>query len=936
MRNEPSKPIYLPLEQPERAARIKVDELLPLKVYEGLSNAISNALAQLSVPGEPGENLSFDEQRVHNAVLLDGERGVGKTTVLVNLQQFLTKTELEVAQQVLILKPVDPTLLEDGDSLFLNVVVAAVLSDERVKKARERSDYAVDTLSRAVLRLGEALENRQTLQRDIGLDRLRAFVGSQELTRRVHEFFEATLKLIDAKLLVLPIDDVDTSLGRAFENLEVVRRYLGTPLVLAVVCGDVDLYADLVWRDFYQRMQPGSCGSETAQGVELLGLKPAVNKSKELSQEYLRKLFPAQLRCKMPGLDMHLANADIVLRHTSVNIGTPPLSLPLFHAWLTALLRGPVNGIENSGKLTVPLSSVRSLFQLLSAVKGEILDLHRMLNSSGVLTEASVQQQSLALRRALQMPGTPPGAMQAFEAEVRKDKGRLRSANLAFSKKAEGNVQAAPDILNTEITNWIPKLLQHWSHDTKAGPACLVLKAQQHWRVARPDLQQALTVLETPLFRPQLQQGAEFRGFNFSAQLDWQERLKGSYPDNALSQLPKTALLPFATPELGRAIPRNGKYFVPKNWLENANDQGATTEQLTETPKDGPSPLHCRANLLTELMLQRGYYSTSEQTSLINVGRLLELIVMSLVDDVDANDIHGLLARAPFHSMTDVAPTKPVVNGEEEPSPKHVAVENDIDELADAISALVKELHNWRTAHAAALLTVPNDPAPTAGVAANSSAQCRVSPWLIYCVLNKVLNQAEFFNRTKKSGARIAAATADDVWQVARTTFNAFWAALGSFEKGPLFGLPAIVALTNISSDGNFEQNPLYRQNIAPFASAEALEFGKQTRSLTAALRDHPLHTLLNELLLHPQVALEAAPVVDEQSLTASKWLLKELNSDAKILKKTAFPRLLQDRFKTIDECISFTQQFEVRYPQDTKRLGELKAAMQLAFPVAQ
>lgn len=932
MSNEPAKTIYLPLEQPERAARIKVDELLPREVYERLSSAISGALDQL--PGS-GTGHSFDELRVHNAVLLDGERGAGKTTVLVNLREFL-KTKPEVEQQVHVLKPVDPTLLEDGDSLFLNVVVAAVLSDERVKKARECSDYAVDALSRAILRLGEALENRQTLQRDLGLDRLRAFVGSQELTLRVHEFFEATLKLIGAKLLVLPIDDVDTSLGRAFENLEVVRRYLGTPLVLAIVCGDMDLYADLVWRDFYQRMQPGSCGSESAQGIELLSLKPAVEKSKELGQEYLRKLFPAQLRCQMPGLDTYLANADIVLGHSSGPMSTPPLRLPLFHAWLTTLLRGPVNGIENSDKLAVPLSSARSLFQLLNAVKSEILELHKVLNTSEVLAPGSFQQQSWALRRALQMPGIPPEAMQAFEGGIQEDKGRQRPANQAFSKKLEEHdVQTSPDRLNAEMTNWIPKLLQHWKHDAKAGPACLVLQAQNSWRAARQNAQQGLTVLETPLFRPKLQQGIEFRGFNARVELDWQERLKDSYPDKALSQLPKTALLPFATPELGRAVPKGGKYFVPKIGQENTNKQGASTEPQTEIQKNESTPLHCRANLLTELMLQRGFYSTSNQTSLINVGRLLELIVMSVVADVYANDIHALLTRAPFHSMTDLAPTKPVVDGEEEPSPKQVADENDEndDERSTAISALVKELNTWRTEHAAALGVVPKDTATTAEVAVTASAPCRISPWLIYCVLNKVLNQAEFFNRTKKNGASLAAATANDVWQVARTTFNAFWAALGSFEKGPLFGLPAIVAVTNISSSENFEKHSLYLQNIAPFASEEAKVFGKQTRSLTAALRNHPLRILLNELPL-PQGATKTAPV-NEPSLTASKWLLKELGSDAKVIRQAELPSLLGGRFNSLDKCNSLKQRFEDRYPRNRRLLAQLNAAMQLAFPLA-
>ncbi len=920
MSNKTATTIYLPLEQPERAARIKVDELLPKRIYEKLTEAISNALNQLPCSGL---DQSFDELRVHNAVLLDGARGAGKTTVLVNLQQYLHEANQAAASKVHILKPVDPTLLEDGESLFLNVVVAAVLSDQKVKKERERSDYAVDTLNRAVLRLGEALENRQTLQREIGLDRLRAFVGSQELTQRVHEFFDATLKLIGAKLLVLPIDDVDTSLGRAFENLEVVRRYLGTPLVLAVVCGDVDLYADLVWRDFYQRMQPGSCGSETAQGIELLGLAPAVNKTKELSQEYLRKLFPAQLRCKMPGLGSYLENPDIVLRNAPNADQKPPLSLPLFHAWLSALLKGPVNGIENSGKLTVPLSSVRSLFQLLSAVKEQMPALHEALESSGVLGDGNAQKQNLALRRALQMPGIPTAAMQAFEEAIRKETGRQRSANSVFTKLPTGSDQTAPDILNAQVGNWIPQLLQHWSHDADAGPACLVLQAQQHWLAGRKDSQQAISVLDTPLFRPQLQQGVNFRGFNGRVELDWQERLKDKYPDKALSQLPKTALLPFAIPELGRAVPKKDKYFVPKSWFENESDKGTTTEQPNDTPAVWSCPLHCQANFLTDLMLQHGFYSTSNQTRLVNVGRLLELIAMSLVTDVTADDIHALLARAPFHSMTDLAPTKPVVDGVEDSS--HIqsgsADENDVEEQAEAISALVAELKQWRDRHAAALVSMPTGSASVSAVDKTSSAQCRVSPWLIYCVLNKVLNQAEYFNRTHKNGVSLAPATPSDVWQVARITFNAFWAALGSFEKGPLFGLPAVVSISNISSDGKFEQNNLYRQNIAPFASDEAEVFGKQTRSLTAALRDHPLRGLLNEL-----ATVKAASVVNPQPVSASTWLSEKLGREVtlKTWASTLSTLLIQ---KTKNECEDLIKSFREQYPNEDDWMNKLGRA---------
>ena len=393
--------------------------------------------------------------------------------------------------------------------------------------------------------------------------------------------------------------------------------------------------------------------------------------------------------------------------------------------------------------------------------------------------------------------------------------------------------------------------------------------------------------------------------------------------------------MPFATPELGRAIPKNKKYLVQKNWPETSSVPDAPTEQPAEDQKSGFTPLHLRANLLTELMLQRGYYSTSNQTNLINVGRLLELIVMSLVADVNANDIQGLLVRAPFHSMTDVAPTKPVVDGEEEPSQKQIVDENNEDENAEAIRALAKEMHDWRTLHAAALRVIPEDPATTADVAVTARAPCRVSPWLIYCVLNKVLNQAEFFNRANKRGASPTQATNEDVWQVARTTFNAFWAALGSFEKGPLFGLPAIVALTNISSDGNFGNNQLYLQNVAPFASDEAVLFGKQTRSLTAAMRDHPLRILLNDLP-RSQLVVDVPTAGNKKSVTASQWLLRELGRTEAKMSTSKFPLWLKDRFKTLEEWTSFNNRFEKTYPKETRILKESIAAMQLAFPVAQ
>jgi len=84
----------------------------------------------------------FECDRHYTAIFLDGNRGPGKTTVIVNLPKYLEADRVreryaDLAQAVHILKPIEPSQLEYGDDLFLNVVVAAVLSDKQIRAKRE-------------------------------------------------------------------------------------------------------------------------------------------------------------------------------------------------------------------------------------------------------------------------------------------------------------------------------------------------------------------------------------------------------------------------------------------------------------------------------------------------------------------------------------------------------------------------------------------------------------------------------------------------------------------------------------------------------------------------------------------------------------------------------------------------------------------------------
>lgn len=216
---------YIPLNAGESAVLPDANTLLPHnEVYEPLAQMIIEAVNK----AKAAKGKSLNELREHSAISIDGARGTGKTAVLVNLKSFLK--DQDVLKDVHILDPVDPTLLENGESLFLHIIVAAVLHDKEVKEAQKQQPNSSRSLNQTLEKLAQSLESVETQQQHHGMDKIRAMYSNKLLADCVQDFFREVLGLLGKQLLILPIDDVDTSLNRAFENLEIVRRYLATPM----------------------------------------------------------------------------------------------------------------------------------------------------------------------------------------------------------------------------------------------------------------------------------------------------------------------------------------------------------------------------------------------------------------------------------------------------------------------------------------------------------------------------------------------------------------------------------------------------------------------------------------------------------------------------------------------------------------------------------
>ena len=428
---------FIPLDASESAVLKDSRSLLPLDVYKKIAQFIRQALGNIP---QSAASPELDDVRSHNAVSIDGERGTGKTSVLVNLKEYLQQDHKDLLKDIHILKPVDPTLLEDNESLFLHIIVAALLSDNAIKLAQSQSP------TKSHESLAHALASAETQSADYGMDKLRAMFGNQHLADCVQHFFKTTLELLDKKLLVLPIDDVDTSLNRAFENLEIIRRYLTTPYVLPIVSGDRDLYREVTWRDFHGRLTKDSHYRP----------REAYDRAVDLAVEYQRKLLPLPRRLVMPEVSEYLTEKS----DRAINLelkGEKLISLNNFYVWLQMFISGPVNGLEDS-QLSLPIPSIRALTQLINHCGSLIPDLPSAIRNAS---------DELQVRRLWQMPGINPQAFDTFYQEYRQQsmssKRDYARAYQRFYDEQQQPITIEECILGAkEIDKWEQALLERY------------------------------------------------------------------------------------------------------------------------------------------------------------------------------------------------------------------------------------------------------------------------------------------------------------------------------------------------------------------------------------------------------------------------------------------------------------------------------------------
>lgn len=807
--------IHFPIDTVDQAYVASRRNLLARDVYEAVVALVRAALAKAerilaNQASDDAVREAFDRFRGHEAVLLNGGRGTGKSSVLVNLSRYVDDLE-DLRNNLLILKPVDPTLVENGDNLFLSVIVASLLRDERVRKALRDQQNGTTEFYTELESLGSALEGIEKIDSEYGLDRLQAFVENQELAEHVHMLFYRTLRLTGKKLIVLPVDDVDTSLELAFDNIEVVRKYLTSPFVIPIISGDLDLYDEVICNRFAHRLTKNDMQVNTG----------ALQRARNLAEEYERKVLPLPRRIRLPELRTYLDDPDV---HLSEN-GRELIPLPMFKHWLEALINDRVNGEDNSER-ELPLSTVREFAQFVQACRDLLGPLKTFFDDNEVADDEP--NGPVMMRRRLMMSTYVAQAVGVF-AEQFDAAYAIRSNDGTRTQRTarEQAYRTLRDLVGDEHTapaQHVLSLRMHWNtalaayafHQRTWGSTYLVADANVYL------LRTSGNVLGHDLFRPQRHAAQRYAHFDTGAEFaaNWRNLLMNKAPEQWLNRLPKATLLSYPGPETGRHA-----------------------GSLTRSDTDLPSTLAHR------LLVHWSYYSPSARGDLLLCGRVFELLMASLTCDLSQSDLLRILHQPPFYSLAEFARTKTLdVSSEiadddargQDTAPPPAAGEEDGETDTD-LAELVVMVNQWRRRVQIA----------------------RPNAWFVFVVMNKFFSQVVYINRN--TGQYSASG---EILNLAMQAFNLFWSAVGSFEKGPMFGLPQVVATVNMSGTAaTFEQHPLYRQNISPFLQLRGNDgyhdFG--TGSYTFALESHPLRRLWQDALaaiqqVSPQQQASTAP----------------------------------------------------------------------------
>ena len=316
-----------------------------------------------------------DFEGIYKTILVEGGRGTGKTTFL---KAFFNENIQKEFSEVEILPFLDPTKIEDKSSIFLTIIA---LIKDKVKsgfnrKANEpgieyREKCWKDKLEKLAKGLPSINESpREPHYWDDDFMIMEKGLSSTSSAFNLRENFKLlvkdSLELLGKKAFLLIVDDVDTDCNKAWKLLETIRKYLCIQEFITIVSGNIELFSLEVKQEQSKHFKIDSGFNK----------ENAEKQITELTDQYIRKVFPPEYRVSLSNLSYVMNEKDII------NYNKPHIEVIYPGSIYTKSLKNFITeilwilGIKNKYQmtayldfiLTLPLRSQISFYKVFSNV----------------------------------------------------------------------------------------------------------------------------------------------------------------------------------------------------------------------------------------------------------------------------------------------------------------------------------------------------------------------------------------------------------------------------------------------------------------------------------------------------------------------------------------------------------------------------------------
>ena len=285
----------------------KSNHILLGEYYKKIADLINDRIKEVNSYKVAGFDIdNINEVKMHDAILVYGSRGNGKSTVMINLKDFITgthsskETDEKLKHKVKIFETIDPTIQEEDED-FLLVILSAILKEvenhQEGKYAKRDGFY--DSLE-SVLKIVEATRSKKKDDIDI-FDKFYGLKSGVGLAEELHNLFKYTKEIFGVEILVIPIDDVDMNLKQGYQIADSIRKYMSSPYIIPIVAFNIRQMRVVTKYNKYKEF-----GLEIDKELELEELSFL----RSLPNDYLSKVFPPNRRIYLKSVYEILKEAE--------------------------------------------------------------------------------------------------------------------------------------------------------------------------------------------------------------------------------------------------------------------------------------------------------------------------------------------------------------------------------------------------------------------------------------------------------------------------------------------------------------------------------------------------------------------------------------------------------------------------------------------------